>query len=317
VATEALDVAAAVLERADGAFLLTRRPTGKVYAGYWEFPGGKIEPGETAGEALVRELHEELGVEVRNAYPWITRVYTYPHSKVRLNFMRVDDWHGMPRPREGQELSWQVPGQPTVSPMLPANAPILKALELPAVYAVTCAGEIGVPALLERLEIALVRGMRLVQVREKRMTDSELLSFAREVAARVHEVGGKVFVNAAETVARRCKADGIHLTAERLRAASTRPDLRWCAASCHDTKELEKAVQIGADCVVLGPVAATLSHPGGIPLGWDSFARLIQGFPLPVYAIGGMRDGDLPIARANGAHGIAMMRGAWMPRGRS
>ena len=89
-----IEVVAAVIERPDGAFLLAQRPPGKVYAGYWEFPGGKVEPGEAAHDALARELHEELGIEVEQAYPWITREYVYPHGHVRLNFFRVRAWRG-------------------------------------------------------------------------------------------------------------------------------------------------------------------------------------------------------------------------------
>src|SRR5947199_6567145 len=89
---EVIEVAAAVIQRPDGRFLLAQRPPGKVYAGYWEFPGGKVEPGELAERALARELHEELGIDVRSSYPWITREFVYPHGHVRLNFYRVLDW---------------------------------------------------------------------------------------------------------------------------------------------------------------------------------------------------------------------------------
>src|SRR4051812_34973164 len=86
---EVIEVAAAVIQRGDGSFLLAQRPPGKVYAGYWEFPGGKIEPGEDGAQALARELHEELGIDIAPPYPWISRIYTYPHGTVRLQFFRV------------------------------------------------------------------------------------------------------------------------------------------------------------------------------------------------------------------------------------
>src|SRR5580765_1100954 len=104
---DVVEVAAAVIQRPDGTFLLAQRPPGKVYAGYWEFPGGKAEPGEPAAQALARELHEELGIEVDTAYPWITRVFTYPHGTVRLRFFRVVSWKSEPHPREGQAIAWQ------------------------------------------------------------------------------------------------------------------------------------------------------------------------------------------------------------------
>jgi 8-oxo-dGTP diphosphatase len=114
-----VEVAAAVIQRPDGAFLLAQRPPGKVYAGYWEFPGGKAEPGEPAAQALSRELHEELGIDVETAYPWITRVFSYPHGTVRLWFFRVVSWKGEPHPREEQAIAWQRAGDAMLSPMLP------------------------------------------------------------------------------------------------------------------------------------------------------------------------------------------------------
>jgi 8-oxo-dGTP diphosphatase len=112
------EVAAAVIER-PGEFLLAQRPEGKPYPGYWEFPGGKIERGEDARAALVRELREELGIEVREATPWITRVYAYTHATVRLHFFKVTRWEGEPQPLEDQAIRWQRVEAPDVSPMLP------------------------------------------------------------------------------------------------------------------------------------------------------------------------------------------------------
>src|SRR4051812_1172714 len=151
--TVPVEVAVAVFVRPDGNVLLARRPAGKVYAGYWEFPGGKAEPGEPAAQALARELHEELGIEVRRAYPWITRVFTYPHGTVRLNFFRVTQWDGEPHPREGQAIAWQSVDAPSVAPMLPANAPVLASLALPWEYAITDAATFGAAHMLHLLEL--------------------------------------------------------------------------------------------------------------------------------------------------------------------
>lgn len=101
-ASRRLEVVAAVLTHADGRFLLGQRPAGKVYAGYWEFPGGKIEPGEAPAAALARELHEELGIEVTRAHPWLIRDYDYAHAAVRLRFFRVLEWSGRLHGRENQ-----------------------------------------------------------------------------------------------------------------------------------------------------------------------------------------------------------------------
>jgi 8-oxo-dGTP diphosphatase len=308
---EPVEVAAAVIERGDGSFLLAQRPGGKVYAGFWEFPGGKIEPGETPLAALKRELSEELGVGIVAAYPWVTRIYSYPHATVRLNFLRVTVWTGEPVGREGQSICWQQPGRPSVGPMLPANAPVLRALELPLIYAITHASGYGIDAALLRLDAALARGVRLVQLRESELSQGQLEYFAAEAIARVHRVGGRVLINGDEVLANRLGADGVHLASAKLATARERPRCEWCAASCHDRAELDMALRLGVDFVVLGPVKPTPSHPSARTLGWDGLAKLSRGYPLPIYALGGLRRSDLAQARAHGAHGLAMIRGAW------
>ncbi len=306
-----VDVAAAVLIRADGAALLAKRPGDKVYSGYWEFPGGKIEPGEPVAEALKREIREELGVDIERAYPWITRVFIYPHAKVRLHFHRVYAWRGEPRALEHQALAWQRPEAITVEPLLPANGPVLHGLLLPAEYAITRAGELGVEAFLSRLDARLQGGLKLIQVREKTFGRREVEDFAPRVLALARAHGAKVLVNADAALARNIGADGVHLTAEQLRSASGRPDFPWCGASCHSSEELRRAEMLGADFVVLGPVRATPSHPDAVPLGWERFRGIADGASVPVYALGGINPRDMEQALSCGAHGIAMVRGSW------
>ena len=134
--TKVVEVAAAILLREiDGntEFLLAQRPRGKVYSGYWEFPGGKVEPGESLRQALLRELQEELGIKIDRAWPWLSCEFTYPHARVRLKFFRVTSWHGEILPIEHSGFVWMKIGDSApVSPVLPANGPILRALELPA-----------------------------------------------------------------------------------------------------------------------------------------------------------------------------------------
>ena len=309
--SDRIEVVAAVICNGRDEFLLAQRPAGKVYAGYWEFPGGKVENGETAAAALVRELHEELGIDAVTAYPWLTRDFDYDHAAVRLRFFRVVGWAGELRGREQQRFVWQSIRGITVAPLLPANGPILRALELPHVYGITCAGEVGREVFMARLERSLQNGLRLVQVREKQLADDALRAFAAEVVTAGHRFRACVTVNGAEDIAAKIHADGVHLTASQLMAATRRPDWGWCGASCHSAAELEHARQLGVDFVVLGPVNTTPSHLDARVLGWTEFARLIRNYPLPVYALGGMRAADLDQAWNCGAHGIAMMRGAW------
>ncbi|HMN19874.1 MAG TPA: NUDIX domain-containing protein [Ottowia sp.] len=126
-----VDVAVGVLIRPDGRFLLTSRPAGKVYAGFWEFPGGKLEPGESVEQALARELEEELGLhlDTRAIRRWREQVVDYPHALVRLHFCRVTAWRGVPRMREGQLAAWErLPVQ--VAPILPGTVPVLEWLRV-------------------------------------------------------------------------------------------------------------------------------------------------------------------------------------------
>lgn len=303
---QAIEVAAAVILRPDGSFLLAQRPAGKVYAGYWEFPGGKVEPGEPVAEALARELQEELGIEVEGSEPWITRVFTYPHGTVRLNFRRVRRWRGEPHPREDQAIAWQRLDAPMLAPMLPANAPVLASLALPAEYAITDAAHHGVERMLGLLDARMAAGLRMVQVREPGLAAAARERFTREVLALARRHGCRVLTKAPFE-----GADGLHLTAAALGALRERPAAGLVAASCHDRREIERAGALGLDFAVLGPVKRTRSHPDRQPLGWERFAELVAGTPLPVYAIGGLSSSDLGTAMAAGAHGIAMISGAW------
>jgi 8-oxo-dGTP diphosphatase len=311
VARTYVEVGAAVITRPDGSFLLGERPEGKVYAGYWEFPGGKIEPGETPLQGLSRELHEELGIHVETAYPWITQIFTYPHATVRLHFFRVTAWHGEPHGRENQRIAWQRPEESSLAPMLPANTPVFRALSLPPVYAITNAEEMGPVAFIEHLTSSLASGLRFIQVREKSLSPAELKRFAMSVMACAKVYGAKVLINSDLSLAEQVGADGVHLTAAQLLTLNERPDFALVGASCHNRQELDRAIALGVDFAVLGPVLPTKSHPGMAGLGWDSFGDLAKGCPIPIYAIGGLQSADLECAWQAGAHGVAMQRAPW------
>lgn len=306
-----VEVVAAVITGPDGRFLLGQRPAGKVYAGYWEFPGGKVEPGEAPLAALVRELREELGIEVEHAYPWLTRDYDYAHAAVRLRFFRVVRWSGVLHGRENQAFAWQRPDAISVDPLLPANAPILRALRLPSVYAITHVAALGEGEFLRRLEQALAGGLKLVQVREKEMAGDALLRFTAKVVALAHAQRARVLVNADLSLARRAGADGVHLTSAQLKRLDRRPEADLVGASCHDAAELARARDLGADFAVLGPVLPTPSHPGVAGIGWGLLSRLLEDSAMPVYALGGLKVSDLETAWNRGAHGVAVMRDAW------
>ncbi len=308
------EVAAAVILRPDGSFLLGQRAVSACYPGYWEFPGGKLEPGETPYQALVRELAEELGIDVLAATPWIVREHVYEHARVRLYFFRVSRWAGELCNRVHAALAWQRADAPTVAPMLPANAPVLAALRLPDLYGISHAWEIGIEAQLAALAAALAGGLRLVQLRETALPKAARASFVAAAVARCHAHGARALVSGDAQLARAAGADGVHLPAAQLMTLARRPAFPLVAASCHDRVELERAARLGCDFAVLGPIMPTATHPGQAGIGWGGFAELAAGLPLPVYAIGGLTPADLAAAQAAGAQGIAAIRAAWAQR---
>lgn len=306
--TRITEVAAAVIER-PGEFLLAQRPAGKPYPGYWEFPGGKIEAGEDPRAALVRELKEELGILVTEATPWITRMYVYTHATVRLHFWRVTSWEGEPQPLEDQDIRWQRAEAPDVSPMLPANAPVLASLALPPVMIVSNAAERGIDTWIGDLAARALDEKMLVQIREKSMDRMKLQHLLSRALTRARPFGSTLVVNSDCGAFPQC--EGVHLTAKALMATGARPAGTLVGASCHDEAELDHAGTLALDYAVLGPVNPTPSHPGGPVLGWDRFEALARDRAMPIYAIGGLARRDLPEARRRGAHGVALLSAAF------
>ncbi|HVO88457.1 MAG TPA: Nudix family hydrolase [Casimicrobiaceae bacterium] len=314
IAHRITQVAAAVIHHPDGRVLLAQRPPGKPYEGYWEFPGGKLEPGETAAHALARELHEELGLDVVRAAPWITQEYVYPHAHVLLHFFRVLSWRGEPHGHDGQAFAWQWPGRFDVAPLLPANTRVLAALALPTVYGITCAADMGEDAFLQRARDAMRDGLRLVQIREKTWPLQRRNGFAKRLAELARPYEAKLLLNGNDVDAvRSLGLAGVHWTSADLAQATARPRDMMVAASCHTHDEIVRAAQLEIDFAVLGPVRATPTHPDAALLGWDGFAARIVANRLPVYALGGLTHADLDDAIDHGAHGIALRRAAWPP----
>lgn len=303
-------VAVGVLYDREGRILLAQRPADKPYSGYWEFPGGKIEPGESAAQALQRELHEELGINTGTLYPWLTRIYAYPSRTVELNFFRILDWQGALHGRENQQLSWQAPAHATVAPMLPPNAPILRALSLPDQMAISAAGA-NVEAFWPRYRAALDRGVRLIQLREKTLDAENWRRFVAEAIEIASPYNAIVIVNGDVGLAAELGASGIQLAAKQLQNLEVRPDLPWVGASCHNAAELQRAIALGCDYALLSPVLPTKTHPDAAALGWSGFAAIALGSPIPVFALGGMQTDLQQTAWEHGAHGIALLSAAW------
>ena len=292
---------------------VTRRATDTHQGGKWEFPGGKCNPGEPVLAALKRELHEELGIEVESAIPWMQVRHAYSDREVLLDVWKITAWRGDPHGRERQEARWcGIRNLPALD-FPEADLPVLRRLWLPPLYLISDVTRFGKEEFLALLERALKAGARLIQLREPSMSQPEFRAYAGMVAALCHRYDARLLLNADPATVDECGADGVHLNSRRLMALDRRPlgNALFVAASCHDREELRQAVRLGVDFAVLSPVAATASHPGVVPLGWDKFRALCGSVPLPVYALGGMRPGDLGLAHEAGARGIATVSGIW------
>ena len=293
--------------------LIAERPAGKPLAGYWEFPGGKLEPGESAHHALARELHEELGIEVLDARPLIKLNHSYPERHVELDVWRVLQYEGKVTARESQSLDWVNPGALPACNLLPADVPITNALRLPPRMLVTPSPIDDESEFYLRLKRLMASGVELVQFRAPELATDSYTRVARSVIRECHARGVRVLLNTDPHAAAQLGADGVHLTSRRLLELKRRevPQAFLVGASCHDAAQLSHAQSCGLDYGVLGPVLATASHPEAQPLGWNGFARLIANCELPIFAIGGLQAGDLQRVRDQGGYGVAAIRGFW------
>lgn len=310
---ERILVAAGVLRDASGRVLLARRPESSHQGGLWEFPGGKVEPGESVREALQRELREELGIGIQACRPLIRVSHRYADLHVVLDTWLVSGWRGVPRGREGQPLQWLALRDVDAGILPAADLPILGALRLPTRYVITPPRVEEPRTFLEQLDGTLDLGVKLVQFRVFGLERPAWRRLAREAQGLCRERGARLLLNAPLQEVSKLGAQGLHLDSRQLMALDSLQAVqgRLVGASCHDARELEKAEALGVDFVVLSPVLPTASHPATEPMGWEAFSRLVEKSNLPVYALGGMQPGLLEQAWRQGAQGIAGISGLW------
>ena len=305
-----LHVVAAVIRRRDGDILVSRRPAHVEQGDLWEFPGGKLQPGETRRQALARELHEELGIEIERATPLLRVPHDYAARRVLLDVFSVDAWRGEPHGREGQRVRWVTPATLGTLPFPAANLPIVTAARLPRLCVVTPAPDAG---FLVQLDACLARGASLVQLRAPSLSGAAYRELAVRALERCRARGARLLLNAAPALCGELGADGVHLNAQRLRATHERPVARdvLLSAACHDAAALAHARHVGVDFAFVSPVLQTPTHPAAAPLGWQALGALIAPSALPVYALGGLRPADLGRALAQGCVGIAGIGAFW------
>ncbi len=304
-------VAGAILDPA-GRVLLTRRPDQAHQGGLWEFPGGKLAPGESVQAGLARELQEELGIRLATSEPLIRVHHDYGDRRILLEVRRVLGYGGVPEGREGQPLRWVHPEALDPAELPAADRPVVLALRLPDRYLITGPDPSAPDAFIARLEAALAGGVRLVQLRAPGLDAARFGDLARRAQGVCARRGARLLLNTDPELALDLPHDGLHLSAARLALLHRRPEGEGLVgASCHSAGELARAEALGLDYALLSPVCPTPSHPGVEPLGWGRFAELLDGVALPVYALGGLGPADLGVAKERGAQGIAAIRGLW------
>ncbi len=308
-----LHVVAAIIEDGAGHVLLTQRAAHGEHAGLWEFPGGKMEPGEDAPAALKRELIEELGVEVEPLLRVHCVRWPESHRTLVLDGWRVRVRAGSPHGLQGQALRWISIDKLHELPMPPADAPLCSALRLDQVMWITPAltSERELPAWLTGVDARLHAGIRLVQLRLPAVEAGLFRLVAAALSERCRAVGARWLLNGNAELASVLKADGLHLSSTILRRLAQRPVPRTLivGASCHDADELEYAARLGLDYATLSPLRQTRTHPDARPLGDAGFAALVRDCPIPVFALGGVSIEDLDHVRVLGAFGVAAIRG--------
>ena len=326
-----IHVVAGVLGDTAGRVLVARRPGGTHLAGLWEFPGGKLAPGESREAGLARELAEELGIRVLAAHPLIWVEHRYPDREVALDVWRVESYSGTPYGREGQPIEWREVRSLDPAQFPPADAPVLAALRLPRRYLVTAEPSRRLDTFLNRLSARVDEGFDLIQLRAKSLAEPALVDLGRRAVDICRRGGATLLVNADPEVAQRCGAGGVHLSGDRLArlvrersgaigdvrrrlATMSESQCFLVGASCRHGEDIERARVAGCDFAVLGPVRETATHPRGPALGWAGFQCLARGAGLPVFAIGGMRDEDIAVVSQSGGQGVAAIRAFWGER---
>lgn len=306
-------VAVAVIRR-DKRVLVARRPGHLHQGGLLEFPGGKVEPGESVQRALVREIAEEtdLQLDPERLQPLIVIRHDYGDKQVLLDVWQTSDVRGTPRGLEGQWVDWCDVRTLRAADFPAANHAILRALTLPPAYCIT-----GPCATVEAGIIRLQRQLTyhcpaMVLLRAPWLEPSEYGRFAVAAGDLCRHSGARLILHGDPSVLDSAPADGLHLPWRLAAALGTRPVPGDCllAVSCHDQEQLTQAARLDADFATLGPVHPTASHPGVPVLGWSGFEALAAQATMPVYALGGLGFADQSLAVSQGAQGVAGI-GCW------
>ena len=315
--SDIVHVAVAVIINDDDEICVSLRHQDSHQGGLWEFPGGKIEAGETVEQALAREIKEELDLDIETSRPLITVSHEYHDKKVCLHVNRILSYRGQAKGVEGQPVKWQPLNLLAENDFPAANTAIIKALQLPERYLVT--GKFSdEDEFLRKLTAALDAGIRLVQLRLKPgdISAEKAPALIQRVSDLCLSTGSTLLFNVPQDFLEPMDLsslvfDGFHADSKTLNSLLQRPQGRLFSASCHNEAELRKAIKLNADFAVLSPVQKTASHPDMDAMGWQRFSSLLEMCPMPVYALGGVSADDVPTAWLHGGQGVAAISAFW------
>ncbi|MDG4811829.1 Nudix family hydrolase [Hydrogenovibrio sp. 3SP14C1] len=311
--SQRIDIAVGVLRQGDR-ILLAQRQAKQSHALKWEFPGGKVEAVESIEAALVREFQEEVGVETSDWKPLIQIPWDYDTVSVHLHVYESDQFQGAPHGKEGQPVQWTVISELHNYEFPEANRGILSALKLPDVFMISGNFHDEYDA-LGRLEAALDEGVRLVQLRAKQMEETDFIALAKKAIALTHRYNeAKILINGKpDWLDVLPEADGLQLASTAIMDLTDRPISKdkILSISTHTKTEIAKALELKADLLLLSPVKKTSSHPDMDGMGWETFSEMVADIPIPVFALGGMKQSDVEQATSQGAQGIAAISGLW------
>lgn len=308
--TSVIHVVAAVIRGRDGKVLLAKRPAHLHQGNKWEFPGGKVEAGEAAEQALGRELREELGITPVVSRPLIQVLHHYPDKSVFLDVWEVVAFSGQPTGREGQRVEWVALSALADYEFPEANVPIVKAAQLPSTILITPEpADMSADEFYDHLDASLEAGVGWLILRSKKLGVDDFEELTAGVMEICSELEVPLSLNGPNGISYP-EGVGLHLPEVELQSYEGDYD-GWVSASCHSPEALRLAEKKGVDFVLLSPVKPTSSHPGAPVLGWDTFAEWVKPTILPVYALGGVGNADVMQARRYGAQGVAGISAFW------
>lgn len=304
-------VAVGVVDDGKGNILIAKRGGQQHLAGLWEFPGGKLERGETVSQALQRELHEELDIKPTSFKPLLQIRHNYPEKSVLLDVWRITQFEGQPQGNEGQPWAWVARQNLNNYAFPAANAPIVNAICLPDSVAISGSYS-STEDFHNKVESVFQSGIKLFYLRAPELyQDQELMQSILSLCTRYDAI---TVVNDVYT-ARSHPGFGLHLTQKSLlQQASSSMQLQGfplVGASCHKKTDLKTAKILDLDYAFLSPVFKTPTHPKAQTLGAGQWGRLVNGVGIPTYALGGMEPEDVSWVRSIGGQGVAGISAFW------